>query len=419
MIGAAMTSSSLVSVPIDEIRVDTPLPVPLYGSGGQLLAAAGQIIASRQELERLVDQGVGLFIHEEHTKAYRRAYVEHLHAMVEQNSRLGEIADSQFVSAFHGMDPMRARAQQPEQVLDWLDLQAFAHSVLREPESDEFLRRLQLLQREIIRHARHHPDLSLFAWHYLASIETRRYSATHAIFVSVMCNVAAREVLHWPEATIASLTAAALTMNLGMMPLQDELAQQLSPVTADQQSQIDVHATQSAIMLESAGVKNRAWLTAVRQHHTAGPGRIEGRPVGYDLARLIRRADIFAAQLSPRAGREPVEPARAMKALYRDERGDVDEAGAALIKAVGIYSPGSMVKLASNEIGVVLRRGAKTTEPTVAVVIKKDGIPTADPIIRETSQPSTKVVASIPRRMVKVNIPLSKLSTLVQRPVVR
>ena len=55
------------------------------------------------------------------------------------------------------------------------------------------------------------------------------YSATHAMLVSVMCGLAAKEVLNWPEADQRLWCAqAALTMNLGMTDLQDRLAVQSS-----------------------------------------------------------------------------------------------------------------------------------------------------------------------------------------------
>ena len=50
-----------------------------------------------------------------------------------------------------------------------------------------------------------------------------------------------------------------------------------------------------------------------------------------------------------------------MKASYYDEENKVDEAGAALVKGLGVYPPGAFVRLASEEVGVVLRRGISAT----------------------------------------------------------
>jgi hypothetical protein len=104
-----------------------------------------------------------------------------------------------------------------------------------------------------------------------------------------------------------------------------------------------------------------------------------------------------------------VAPAAAMQACYFDENKKIDEAGAALIKAVGIYQPGSFVKLASDEIGVVVRRGGNTTTPRTAVLINRNGMPTGEPLVRDTALKEYKVVASVAHRDVKVQFNLDRL----------
>jgi len=130
------------------------------------------------------------------------------------------------------------------------------------------------------------------------------------------------------------------------------------------------------------------------------------------MARLVQRADMFAARLAPRASRVPISPAAAMQACYFDENRQVDEAGAALIKAVGIYQPGSFVRLATDEVGVVVRRGQNTSTPRVAVVVNRSGMPTGEPIVRDTSAREHRIVASVPHREVKVKINLERMLPL-------
>jgi ribosomal protein S16 len=125
---------------------------------------------------------------------------------------------------------------------------------------------------------------------------------------------------------------------------------------------------------------------------------------------------MFAAQLAPRASRLPIAPAAAMQACYFDEDKQVDEAGAALIKAVGIYQPGTFVRLATDEVAVVIKRGANTTTPRVAVLVNRSGMPTVEPTIRETSLRDHRIVASVAHRDVKVTINLEKLLPLTATP---
>ena len=90
----------------------------------------------------------------------------------------------------------------------------------------------------------------------------------------------------------------------------------------------------------------------------------------------------------------------------------IDEADAALIEAVGIYQPSSFVRLANEEIGVVVKRGFNTATPKVAVLINRNGMPIVEPTVRDTSLADFKVVASVPHHDVRVQINLERLLPL-------
>jgi len=254
----------------------------------------------------------------------------------------------------------------------------------------------------------------LFALIYMSASEVNLYSATHGMLVSVMCRVAAREVLKWPAAMETTLCNAALTMNIGMTELQDRLVLQKEALKPEQRQQVDQHAAHSVKLLQQLGVTDPHWLEAVLDHHTKTPGPLAGRTEGQRMARLIQRADMFAARLAPRVSRVPGPPGAGMQASYFDENHQIDEAGAALIKAVGIYSPGSFVRLANNEIAAVIRRGANTTTPRVAILINRNGMPTGELIVRDTTQREFRIVASVAHREVKVKINLERLLVLTR-----
>jgi ribosomal protein S16 len=183
-----------------------------------------------------------------------------------------------------------------------------------------------------------------------------------------------------------------------------------------QRQAIDGHMAKSADMLGDMGVTDKDWLQAVREHHTQEPGLLKTKTPAQQMARLIQRADMFAARLSPRVARVPVSPAAAMQACYFDENRQIDEAGAALIKAVGIYQPGSFVRLATDEVAVVVKRGMNTATPRVAVLINRSGMPTIEPTVRDTSVRDYRIVASVAHRDVKVQINLNRLLTLTASP---
>jgi hypothetical protein len=103
-----------------------------------------------------------------------------------------------------------------------------------------------------------------------------------------------------------------------------------------------------------------------------------------------------------------------MQSCYFDEERQIDEAGAALIKAVGIYAPGSYVRLTSGEVAVVVKRGTNSTMPKVAVLINRQGMVAAEPFVRDTSQTEFRITNSLRYQEVKVNISLERLLNLTK-----
>ncbi|HSV54658.1 MAG TPA: HD domain-containing phosphohydrolase [Burkholderiaceae bacterium] len=400
---------NLIALDLDTIRFGTPLPYALWGADGALLARKGFVVRSRNELDVLVARGRALCVDVDESEQHHRAYVGKLYDLVRDEKPLGQIATMKIV----GGDLRAAQQREASGPPDWLELQTRANTLLRTSSHPEFLAKLDRLYEELSDHALRHPDAAMCALIHMSASEIRSYSATHAMLVCVICSIAARDVLQWPEDTQASLGKAALTMNISMTAMQDLLAVQTSPLTAEQIRTIEQHAERSVTLLQRLGVTDNVWLEAVRRHHDRAPGPLAEKALEVRVARLIQRADVFSARLSPRASRLPMSPTAAMQASYFDEEHHVDEAGASLIKAVGVHSPGSFVRLASNEVAIVIRRGANTTAPRVAVVINKQGLPTGEPIVRDTSQPAYKITGSVAHREVKVQIQMERLLALI------
>jgi len=113
-----------------------------------------------------------------------------LYGLVRDDKPLGEIAETQISS-----DTLTERQAAQDDRMDWLDLQAICNALLRDTHEASFRDRLERLQRQLVRHTQRNPDGTLFALIYLSSTELRMYSATHAMLVSVMCMLAAKDVL--------------------------------------------------------------------------------------------------------------------------------------------------------------------------------------------------------------------------------
>lgn len=399
---------NLVSLNIETIQLGQPLPFVLRGADGALLAQKGYIIRNREDLARMVARGRQLCVDTDESGDSHRAYLAQLQRMLIADTSLGEIAAMKMAAA----DDKAARDRAGKTLPDWPELQLRATQLLRTPQPADFGARFQALHDELARHVEQTPDATLLALIYLSAQETRMYSATHSMLVSCVCMVVAREMLRWPEAHIQQLGHAGLSMNIAMTELQDQLAQQTHPLTAQQIAAVENHAERSEALLRTLGVADHDWLEAVRCHHHRTPGPLAKKTRAQQMARLLQRADIFGARMAPRAARWPMPVTAAMQASYYDEEHQVDEAGAALVKTLGVYPPGAFVRLASQEVGVVIRRGSTATTPRVAVVTNRDGLPTGEPIPRDTGMPPWKVTGVVAFKDVRVKLSLSRLLSL-------
>ena len=93
-----------------------------------------------------------------------------------------------------------------------------------------------------------------------------RYSAAHALHTATLVSLIARRK-DWSPATELCGIQAALTMNIAMTQLQDELAQQSSPLTPEQRQIVHQHPLAGRRLLMQLGVTDTDWLDAVLQHH--------------------------------------------------------------------------------------------------------------------------------------------------------
>ena len=100
---------------------------------------------------------------------------------------------------------------------------------------------------------------------------------------------------------------------------------------------------------------------------------------------------------------------------FLDSQGSTDPAGSWLVKALGLYPPGTLVALNNDEVGVVCRRGAHPSSPWVATLLSAAGNPVAEPLIRDTTRLTHRVVRALPLAEARVRVPLS--AVLDRRPV--
>lgn len=399
-------ASELIPLPTRTLRLGMTLPYDLFDANGKLLFARGQVLRDSPLVRSLVDGGA--WVNSADTMEYQRALAHRLDTMVMQDVPLSDIVKADGSFRLDTLAPTKVELGPREA---WSNLLLHTHSLLREADPVDFTARLAALRDTALKRLHAHPDATLMLLIFESSQEFGDYSARHALLTLLLCDLVAQQMQLAPELRSA-LQGAALTMNYGAGPAHDRLANQLDAATPAQRQALAAHGDRAAQRLAQVGVTDPVWLTAVRLHHEAGPGPLGSRSDGEKLARLLRRIDLFGARLSPRRSRQAMSGAAAARAVFLDELGQPDEAGAALIKTVGLYPPGSIVRLANGEVGLVFKRGFSANEPLVAALIGKSGSPLSNPVPRDTRLAAQAISASLAPADFKLRVNLEALLKL-------
>ena len=158
-----------------------------------------------------------------------------------------------------------------------------------------------------------------------------------------------------------SLAGAALTMNMSELAMHDRLASQSVPLSKEEKSLLASHPVRTAELLAGAGLDDLDWLETVIQHHENmdGTGYPAQRAGGEILltARILRVADTYCARLEKRHYTPPRSGHISLADFLGRELGRLDsQIATLLLRRIGLFPPGTLIRLASREYACVTRR---------------------------------------------------------------
>jgi HD-GYP domain-containing protein (c-di-GMP phosphodiesterase class II) len=360
------------------VRAGQPLPFNVYRPDATLLLARGQVVHTTEQLESLFERGT-----------------------------LVDLAE------LRSVPPAEAVAEAPAARLPalWEDAVDRVGDVLRQPRAPGFERALEASAAPLHALIDRDPDLAIFQVLRQEGSPHAQYGLTHSVHAATVARLVARR-LGWSETEMQRAFRAALTMNIAMLELQGQLAEQTRPPTGEQRREIHAHPHRGRVMLELAGITDADWLQAVEQHHEErdGSGYPSGTREPSELAMLLRRADVYTAKLSPRATRDAQPADQAGRDIFMQDPGH--PICAALVKEFGIYPPGCFVTLASGETGVVVKRGSTVMTPIVAALTNAYGAALAHPIRRDTMLPLHAIVGVLKARQMRARLVPEQLVAL-------
>lgn len=353
----------LVKVQPSDIELNTPLPFSIFTFEQSLLLKKNTIVSTEKQLNVLLEKGV-----------YRN--------LTEQEIELREALKQEPDQKKLQTNPFTAIAYCNQKLYPLLQDIAAQEAEGAQPRITKIAELLRII-------TVFDPNAALGAIHLLGC--ANNYAVIHSIYTAVLSGLLGRR-RQLSDKDNELIISAALTMNLGMLKLQDRLYQQESPLTSEQRQRIIEHPKLSVLLLKKAGIESRDWLTMVSHHHEKNdgsgyPNKLSGDAI-CEGAKIIALADIYTSLITGRKYRAPVLAHEAIKSLFAKRGSEIDEQLAnQFIRETGIYPPGTFVNLQNGEIALITKRGtvknSKTSGPYALGLISPRGASYREPQKRD------------------------------------
>jgi HD-GYP domain-containing protein (c-di-GMP phosphodiesterase class II) len=187
--------------------------------------------------------------------------------------------------------------------------------------------------------------------------ESDEYFLEHSINCAILMVLFGRS-LEMDKATLQHLGAGALLMDIGMANLPLLLTQKADSLSEQETQRMQRHVDIALKLLEPLEGVDEISLTVIKQHHertngTGYPDGLRGEQIS-QYGRMAAIVDTYDSLTTTRPYREALKPAEALKKIKDKELGLDKELVNKFIGCIGANPIGSLVKLASGKLAMVM-----------------------------------------------------------------
>ena len=212
----------------------------------------------------------------------------------------------------------------------------------------------------------------------------------HTLNVSVLAMMLANE-MKCNASQLKEIGIAALFHDIGKVNVPDKILSKTEPLTKPEQNFFELH-TQYGVEIAEKAELSAVILDVIGNHHelmdgTGYPRKLKGGELSLPT-RILSVANVYDNLCNPNDIRNAMTPHEALSFMYAHKRGQFDPAViATMIKSLGVYPPGTIVKLSNEVIGLVMNVNiGKPLRPCVLVYDSE--IPKESAIILDLSAES-------------------------------
>lgn len=387
-----MNNLALRKASTSDFKLNQPTTGPVYDEKGTLLLRPGYVITMPNLIDRLITRGcyIGVELDAEGAPTGQTA----------TGQRETRQADEFTISA-------RRAIQAPVffRVADLVTSVRRIHKLLCEPASPKVDVRSYIADRAQTLIALVDQDAdAVIASTYLTP-EAGDYRPGHQLLGAAVVALMA-PMCGFPAATRLVLTCAALTRDVGLHTFDEAWGSHTRELPEGAKSIVRNHVLQSVNILKTHGIDDPEWLRFILEHHERPVGT--GYPLGktapelHPASLLLNLADSYASMVLESERSPGKFPANALKELFLEKGVRYDEQHVALLfKILSRFPPGTLVSLASGEIGLVKAPASSIHSPQVLTIYDRSGMPRSAPIARDTGLPEFAITGCVPPRKCK------------------
>ena len=215
----------------------------------------------------------------------------------------------------------------------------------------------------------------------------------HSLNVSVLAMMLAFE-MKCTEEQIKIIGKAALFHDLGKVNVPDQINKKTTPLTRAEQNFYELHGQYGVDVGAKAGM-DKITLDVIASHHeyldgSGFPKKLKGDAIRMPT-RIITIANVYDNLCNHIDMNQSMTPHEALSLMYAHRRAQFDPlAMATLVKSLGVYPPGTLVKLSNDAVGLVMNVNVGLPlRPRIMVY--DDEIPKEDAIIIDLSAESKEL----------------------------